>query len=116
MLSDLRRCCGLCGAGAAGPCLRRAGAGPWLSAGAPSGDPGARERIAAALAAAAPDTPEAELALLASLLAVPKAPPATWRALVTVYQADTNEGTTDEQLRANPASLFVRDFSWSRVQ
>lgn len=46
----------------------------------------------------------------------PTAAAATWRALVTVYQAETNEGTTDEQLRANPASLFVRDFSWSRVQ
>ncbi|MBZ0069840.1 MAG: conjugal transfer protein TrbF [Thiobacillus sp.] len=45
-----------------------------------------------------------------------KTEPATWRALVTVYQAETNEGTTDEQLRANPANLFVRDFSWSRVQ
>lgn len=45
----------------------------------------------------------------------PKAAPATWRALVTVYQAESNEGT-DEQLEANPASIFVREFSWSRVQ
>ena len=45
-----------------------------------------------------------------------KAEPVTWRVLMTVYQADTTESTTDEQLRANPLSLFVRDFSWSRVQ
>jgi type IV secretion system protein TrbF len=45
-----------------------------------------------------------------------KAEPVTWRALMTVYQADTTESTSDEQLRANPLSLFVRDFSWSRVQ
>jgi ParB family transcriptional regulator, chromosome partitioning protein len=38
-------------------------------------DPAARERIAAALAAADPATPEAELALLAGLLAAPKPAP-----------------------------------------
>jgi ParB family chromosome partitioning protein len=38
-------------------------------------DPQARARIAAALAAAAPETPEAELALLSSLLAAPKSAP-----------------------------------------
>lgn len=45
-----------------------------------------------------------------------KAEPVTWRALMTVYEADTTESTSDEQLRANPLNLFVRDFSWSRVQ
>ena len=45
-----------------------------------------------------------------------KVPPATWRALVTAYQAETSESTTDAQLRANPTNLFVREFSWSRVQ
>lgn len=45
-----------------------------------------------------------------------KAEPVIWRALITVYQADTTEATSDAQLRANPLNLFVRDFSWSRVQ
>ncbi|KTT27418.1 conjugal transfer protein TrbF [Pseudomonas oryzihabitans] len=45
-----------------------------------------------------------------------KGQPVTWRALVTTYIADVSPNTTDEQLRRNPLSLYVRDFSWSRVQ
>lgn len=41
---------------------------------------------------------------------------ATLRALVTVYVAQTTPQTTDEQLRNNPMSIYVRDFSWSRLQ
>lgn len=41
--------------------------------------------------------------------------PATMRALVTVYTAEVSGQTTDEQLRNNPMSLFVRDFAWSRI-
>lgn len=44
-----------------------------------------------------------------------KGPPVTMRALVTVYTADVSSQTTDEQLRNNPMSVFVRDFSWSRI-
>lgn len=44
-----------------------------------------------------------------------KGPPVTMRALVTVYTAEVSTQTTDEQLRNNPMSVFVRDFSWSRI-
>ena len=46
----------------------------------------------------------------------PKSQPVTWRALVTTYIAEVTPSTTDEQLRNNPLSIFVRDYSWSRVQ
>lgn len=45
-----------------------------------------------------------------------KGTPVTMRALVTTYIAETTPQTTDEQLRNNPMSIFVRDFSWSRLQ
>jgi len=45
-----------------------------------------------------------------------KTPPFTMRALVSVYIAQTTPSTTDQQLRDNPLGIFVRDFSWSRVQ
>lgn len=45
----------------------------------------------------------------------PKGKPVTWRALVTVYVAEVTSQTTDEQLRNNPLSVYVRDFSWSRI-
>lgn len=45
-----------------------------------------------------------------------KGQPVTMRALVTVYTAETTPQTTDEQLRNNPMSIYVRDFSWSRLQ
>ncbi|CAI10542.1 TrbF protein of DNA transfer system (plasmid) [Aromatoleum aromaticum EbN1] len=44
-----------------------------------------------------------------------KGQPVTMRALVTVYTAEVSSQTTDEQLRNNPMSVFVRDFSWSRI-
>lgn len=44
-----------------------------------------------------------------------KGAPVTMRALVTVYTAEVSSQTTDEQLRNNPMSIFVRDFSWSRI-
>ncbi len=44
------------------------------------------------------------------------APPFAMRALVTVYIAQTTPSTTDQQLRDNPLGIFVRDFSWSKVQ
>jgi type IV secretion system protein VirB5 len=47
---------------------------------------------------------------------VPKGRPVTWRALVTTYSAEVSAQTTDEQLRNNPLSIYVRDFSWSRIQ
>lgn len=42
--------------------------------------------------------------------------PVNWRALVTIYIAEITPSTTDEQLRNNPLSIYVRDFSWSRIQ
>jgi len=46
----------------------------------------------------------------------PKGKPVIWRALVTVYVAETTPQTTDEQLRNNPLSVYVRDYSWTRIQ
>jgi len=45
----------------------------------------------------------------------PKGTPAAWRALVTVYVAGITAQTTDEQLRNNPMSIYIRDYSWSRI-
>jgi type IV secretion system protein VirB5 len=45
-----------------------------------------------------------------------KGQPVTWRALVTTYIAEVTPNTTDEQLRNNPLSIYVRDYSWSRIQ
>jgi len=41
--------------------------------------------------------------------------PQAMRAIVTVYSVPTTAQTTDEQLRNNPLGLYVRDFSWSKV-
>ncbi len=38
----------------------------------------------------------------------------TYRALVTVYQAESNTNTTEEEIWMNPIRLFVRDFSWTK--
>jgi type IV secretion system protein TrbF len=38
------------------------------------------------------------------------------RALVTVYIAKTTPQTTDRELRNNPLGIYVRDFSWQRLQ
>ena len=51
-----------------------------------------------------------------ALRAIPKGIPATLRALVTTYTADTTPQTSEEQLRNNPMGIYVRDFSWSRLQ
>lgn len=42
--------------------------------------------------------------------------PVPWRALVTTYIAEITPSTTDEQLRNNPLGIYVRDYSWSRIQ
>ncbi len=38
----------------------------------------------------------------------------TYRALVTVYQAETSPNTKEEDFWMNPIRLFIRDFSWSK--
>lgn len=45
-----------------------------------------------------------------------KSKPVAWRALVTIYTAEVTTDTTDEQLRNNPLSIYVRDYSWSSIQ
>ena len=42
--------------------------------------------------------------------------PVAMRALVTVYTAAPTTTTTEEQVRMNPLGIYVRDFSWSRLQ
>lgn len=44
-----------------------------------------------------------------------KAQPVIWRALITTYIAETSPQVADEQLRNNPLSIYIRDFSWARV-
>ncbi|TWI46164.1 type IV secretion system protein VirB5 [Pseudomonas duriflava] len=43
-----------------------------------------------------------------------KKAPELWRAMVTVYQAETNPAVSEQELMMNPIRLFVRDFSWSK--
>ena len=43
-----------------------------------------------------------------------KTPPVPMRALVTVYRAEPSATVTEEELRRNPLSVYVRDFSWSK--
>lgn len=43
-----------------------------------------------------------------------KSKPANWRALVTVYTAETSTQTTEEDMWKNPIRLFARDFTWSK--
>lgn len=42
--------------------------------------------------------------------------PAFWRALVTVYIAAPAPGTKEEQLILNPLGVYVRDYSWQKLQ
>lgn len=41
--------------------------------------------------------------------------PENMRALVTVFTAEPTSQTTEEQIRNNPLGIYVRDFSWSRL-
>ena len=43
-----------------------------------------------------------------------KSPPVPMRALVTVYRAEPSATVTEDELRRNPLSVYVRDFSWSK--
>jgi type IV secretion system protein VirB5 len=42
--------------------------------------------------------------------------PVFWRALVTVYIAAPAPGTKEEQLILNPLGVYVRDYSWQKLQ
>ncbi|MGL5335129.1 MAG: conjugal transfer protein TrbF [Enterovibrio sp.] len=42
--------------------------------------------------------------------------PVLMRALLTLYTADFSTQTTEEQIRNNPLGIYVRDYSWSRLQ
>jgi len=41
---------------------------------------------------------------------------AQMRALVTVYTADHSPQIAEAQMRNNPLNIYIRDFSWSRLQ
>jgi type IV secretion system protein VirB5 len=43
-----------------------------------------------------------------------KGKPFRMRALLTVYTVPTTPQTTEEQLRNNPLSIYIRDYSWSK--
>ncbi len=43
-----------------------------------------------------------------------KTTPVSMRALVTVYRAEPSATVTEDELRRNPLSVYVRDFSWSK--
>jgi type IV secretion system protein VirB5 len=38
-----------------------------------------------------------------------------YRALVTVYSEPAASTTTEDEIRANPLGIYVRDFSWSEI-
>ena len=42
-----------------------------------------------------------------------KGQPSEMRGLITVYQANISTNKTEEDMRKNPLSIYVRDFSWS---
>ena len=46
---------------------------------------------------------------------VMKGSPVNMRALITVYTAETTPNTSEQQLRMNPLSIYVRNYSWSRL-
>ena len=41
--------------------------------------------------------------------------PFSMRALVTVYQAEPSSSKTLDEMNNNPASIYIRDFSWSEL-
>lgn len=41
--------------------------------------------------------------------------PTTYRALVTVYQAEPSSETTEEQILMNPLGVFIKDYSWQKL-
>ena len=43
-----------------------------------------------------------------------KTQPVPMRALVTIYRAEPSATVTEDELRRNPLSVYVRDFSWSK--
>jgi type IV secretion system protein VirB5 len=42
--------------------------------------------------------------------------PVFMRALITVYIVEQTPATTEEQMQNNPLGIYVRDFSWTRLQ
>ncbi|CAD7741911.1 MULTISPECIES: conjugal transfer protein TrbF [Xanthomonas] len=44
-----------------------------------------------------------------------KGQPVRMRVLATVYIVEPNENTDEAQVRNNPAGVYIRDFSWSRL-
>ena len=42
--------------------------------------------------------------------------PVAWRGLVTIYIAMPSANTKDEQLLLNPLGVYVRDYSWQKLQ
>ena len=45
-----------------------------------------------------------------------KGRPVPMRAMLTIFIVPPTPATTEEQLRKNPLGIFIRDFSWSRLQ
>mgnify|MGYP001577663434 FL=1 len=43
-----------------------------------------------------------------------KTTPVPMRALVTIYRAEPSATVSEDELRRNPLSVYVRDFSWSK--
>jgi type IV secretion system protein TrbF len=44
-----------------------------------------------------------------------KEPAAHWRATLNIYTAPLSAGATEQQIARNPLGVYVRDFSWVRV-
>jgi type IV secretion system protein VirB5 len=79
-----------------------------------------REMISIEIKTAIPQTPDTWqvewLETTRDRTGILKGQPVILRALLTTYAAEITPATTDEQLRLNPLGIYVRDFSWSRVQ
>lgn len=80
----------------------------------------AKEMVSVDIKSAIPQTPDTWqvdwIETTRDRQGTPKGLPATHRALITTYATEPTAQTTDEQLRNNPGSVYVRDFSWSRIQ
>ena len=97
--------------------------GEWMKQGGEESSPfdrATREMVSTQINSVLPQSPDTWqvdwLETVRDRQGVPQGDPVAMRALVTVYTAAPTTTTTEEQMRMNPLGIYVRDFSWSRLQ
>ena len=77
-----------------------------------------KETVTVEISTVLPQTPDTwEVTWLESLWdrkGEVKTTPVPMRALVTIYRAEPSATVSEDELRRNPLSVYVRDFSWSK--